>query len=242
IIIVFSYVIWWLASLIRKMKSKRVNMRLVMSIVFLVIFASLTPLSPSVTNVSGDVSKISEEKAKQKEAEAAGESEGGMSPEGEPAPDEDDVDEDVSLIQSPVLRILLSSRNLFFANTYEQYKNADIVQKSFGMGYAGNYKENRKLIEMDFFDLFFSYGIIGSLLLFMPFFLLAFLFIKRLFTMPLRVITPENVLLFAAIGMGTGIAFLAGHVLYAPAVNIYLALPMVLMIINLLHAREQKLS
>ncbi|WP_232324872.1 O-antigen ligase family protein [Halobacillus mangrovi] len=243
IIIVFSYVVWWLASLIKKAKNHTVNLRLIMSLVFLILFGAITPLSPSFTNVAGDVGKISEEKAKQQEEkDKGGDSEGGMSPEGEPAPDEGDIDEDVSLIESPVLRILLSSRNLFFANTLEQYKNADLVQKSFGMGYAGNYKENRKLIEMDFFDLFFSYGIIGSLLLFMPFITLAFLFIKRLFTMPLRVITPENVLLFVAIGMGSGIAFLAGHVLYAPAVNIYLALPMVLMIINLLHARSHKLS
>ena len=48
-------------------------------------------------------------------------------------------------------------------------------QKLLGMGYAGNFKYNEqkqpdpKLIEMDFHDWFYDFGIIGFVLLMIPF-------------------------------------------------------------------------
>lgn len=142
-------------------------------------------------------------------------------------------------MDSPILVILLSARNLYFAELYQDYTNADIVQKTFGMGYAGNYTdmEDRKLIEMDFFDLFFSYGILGFTLILLPFLFIIGLFVKLLFQVPGRLLHPENLLILLSIGFGTGIAFIAGHVLYAPAVSIYLAVAMSLLIINMLKCK-----
>lgn len=53
--------------------------------------------------------------------------------------------------------------------TYKQYyKDAPLSQKLFGMGYAGNYTDKIKLIEMDFHDLFFAFGIVGFLIYLIP--------------------------------------------------------------------------
>ena len=41
-------------------------------------------------------------------------------------------------------------------------------QKLFGMGYASNYSDQPKTIEIDYLDLFFSTGILGSILYFLP--------------------------------------------------------------------------
>ena len=37
------------------------------------------------------------------------------------------------------------------------------------MGYAGNYSDQPKMIEMDFYDLFYSLGIIGFIIYIFPF-------------------------------------------------------------------------
>src|SRR5699024_5251984 len=69
---------------------------------------------------------------------------------------------------SPLLQKILSSRHLYLQETKDDFMEADILRNAFGLGYAGDYEEGPKIIEMDFFDLFFSYGIIGTVLLLLP--------------------------------------------------------------------------
>nr|GGG73329.1 membrane protein [Virgibacillus oceani] len=114
---------------------------------------------------------------------------------------------------------ILSSRHLYLQTINEDYSEANGIRKAFGLGYAGDYNEDPKLIEMDFFDLFFSYGLIGSILLLIPLFYLFLLVIKNL--LPLSI---EKVLLFTALGLCLGIALVAGHVLFAPSVMSYAAI------------------
>ncbi|MBH0230711.1 O-antigen ligase family protein [Halobacillus yeomjeoni] len=245
-IIVFgSYVVYWIVQKLKNQKESLLNMRLIISFIFLVLFLAATPFSPTFSNVSGDIGAIEEQKKESQNEEPSPDS--GMEGGGEEAPEEN-VEENQNLMSSPILKIILSSRNLYFTSMYNYYEDADVVQKLFGMGYAGNYEspEDRKLIEMDFFDLFFSYGILGILLILTPFLMIVGLFIKLLFQVPGKLLHPENMLILLSIGFGTGIAFLAGHVLYAPAVSIYLAISIVLLIINMLKMdkdyREAKAS
>src|SRR5699024_9704446 len=63
---------------------------------------------------------------------------------------------------SPLLQKILSSRHLYLQETKDDFMEADILRNAFGLGYAGDYEQGPKIIEMDFFDLFFSYGIIGT--------------------------------------------------------------------------------
>ncbi len=70
---------------------------------------------------------------------------------------------------------ILSSRNVFLANSYETYLHAyDIVEKIIGVGQTRyEYLNNLKVVEIDIVDIFFAYGILGLLIfLFMMYFLL----------------------------------------------------------------------
>ncbi|CCG46810.1 hypothetical protein HBHAL_4470 [Halobacillus halophilus DSM 2266] len=241
VIVFFSYLIYWLIQWKKKQKGSLLTLRLVLSFCFLLLFAAVSPFSPAFSNVAGDIGAIEEKTAEQEEKDKPSDT-GDQDPgdkESEGSSDSDQAkqeEEQAKLMDSPILVILLSARNLYFAELYQDYTNADIVQKTFGMGYAGNYTdmEDRKLIEMDFFDLFFSYGILGFTLILLPFLFIIGLFVKLLFQVPGRLLHPENLLILLSIGFGTGIAFIAGHVLYAPAVSIYLAVAMSLLIINML--------
>lgn len=119
--------------------------------------------------------------------------------------------------ESVLVTKLLSSRNVYLQAIKEDFTHAETLRKTFGLGYAGNYMDNPKLIEMDFFDLFFSYGMIGSLFLLIP---LLYLF-RKIIIFPLHI---DKVILLFTICLCFGIAFLAGHVIFAPSVMTYLAI------------------
>ncbi len=107
---------------------------------------------------------------------------------------------------------VFSERLSFFQNTLTLYKNSSTCEKILGMGNVEYGKTNpRKMIEMDYFDLFFSYGIIGTILFFAPFFLIS---IKRKFLL------EEKISIFLIVLL----AFFSGHILIAPSVSILVAL------------------
>jgi Na+/H+ antiporter NhaD/arsenite permease-like protein len=96
------------------------------------------------------------------------------------------------------------------------------------MGFAAEYGEKPKVTEMDFFDFFFAYGILGSGIVLI-------LFIKKIRDW-LRVekeqISEDKNMFIILIGvlMLLAIAFVAGHVFFAPSVSFYLAIGIVLLI------------
>ncbi|MGY0691314.1 O-antigen ligase family protein [Virgibacillus sp. FSP13] len=118
-----------------------------------------------------------------------------------------------------LVRKVLSSRNIYLQRAYSDYTDVTTTRKLFGMGYAGDYTKDPKLIEMDFFDLFFGYGVIGSFLLIMPLIYLIIQLIKGMFPLNIR-----KFLLAFTLGLCFGIALLAGHVLFAPSVMSYVTI------------------
>jgi len=112
---------------------------------------------------------------------------------------------------------LLSSRDTYVKNVKADYTNALPIRKMFGLGYAGDYVKTPKTVEMDFHEMFFSYGVIGGFFLLLPLLLLA----KKIISFRLSV---PYVLLLMTCGLCIGIAFFAGHVLFAPSVMSYIAI------------------
>lgn len=119
------------------------------------------------------------------------------------------------MITHPVLNRILSSRDIYFKKTANDFFHLSMTRQLFGLGYGGNYTTEPKLIEMDFFDLLFSYGYIGFLILIMPLIKLNHLSLTRNKSISLIILQLTILLLLA-------IAFLAGHILFAPAVMTYL--------------------
>ena len=112
---------------------------------------------------------------------------------------------------------MMSSRDIYLEDIKADYLQATPIRKLVGLGYAGDYEKNPKMIEMDFFDLFFSYGIIGTfiILLSLPILLNRLLAYRRTITYLVSLL---------ALGLIGGISFVAGHVMFAPAVMTYVAI------------------
>lgn len=72
------------------------------------------------------------------------------------------------LTDSEMKSLIYSDRDKFLKVYKQYYKEAPLSQKLFGMGYAGNYTTKMKLVEMDFHDLFFAFGIVGFLMYLLP--------------------------------------------------------------------------
>jgi hypothetical protein len=121
-----------------------------------------------------------------------------------------------------VNHLVYSSRDVYLRHTLAEFRQAPPAQKLFGMGYAGNYRQKPKLVEMDFFDLFFALGAIGTAIWCLP--------LLWLFGRGLRVWIRKGwpgstitVSMWMAALLGLGVAGMVGHVLTAPAASIYLA-------------------
>lgn len=208
---------------------KTLSIKLLFSGILLVILLSISPLTPGYYNLSVDAPPPNQEDID------SGYDFDESDPDADPNGNESAKSNRYELIEltNPLLNKILSSRQIYFTWQYNQIIRADTSQKLFGMGFAGNYTNNQKTIEMDFFDIFFSYGIIGSLIILFPLLYLTLIVIKHVFTNFKNVIMIENVGLSISILLGLGIAFIAGHVWFAPAVNLYLAISMVILYTNL---------
>ncbi|KGX94084.1 hypothetical protein N781_01610 [Pontibacillus halophilus JSM 076056 = DSM 19796] len=242
IILSFTYIIRWIVSLVQTKHDREGKAKMIASILFLAFALLLTPFSPSFANVSNDVTKIKEntnitddEQETEEENEIFDEENGTSNEKGE---EETRPRKDREQIKSEILSTVLSSRDVYFLNTYSDFKKAPIYQKLFGMGYAGNYEDKPKLIEMDFFDIFFSYGIVGSIIVLLPLLSIMVLTVTKLFTNPKLVFSPHSIGITVSILLGLGIAFFAGHVIFAPAVNIYLCVTMALLFYYLLFGNK----
>lgn len=159
--------------------------------ILVILFACLIPFSPMATNT------------KQLDIQTM--------------PDNTPTQEEVLSHSDSLMGKVLSSRNIYLNHTKGDFLQAKGLRKAFGMGYAGNNVEHPKMIEMDFFDLFFSYGVVGLLLLLFPLALLCKMTVIRPFHI-------EKIMMILTICLCFGIALLAGHVLFAPSVMTYVAL------------------
>lgn len=126
-------------------------------------------------------------------------------------------------VQNEVANLLLSSRDVYLKQHREFYQQATGLQKAFGMGYAGLYTKQPKMIEMDFHDLFYSLGLVGAVTYLLPLLWLAYAILRRVLRNLRAAFQLETMAVAVGVLLGFGIAFLAGHVITAPAVSIYLA-------------------
>lgn len=119
---------------------------------------------------------------------------------------------------------VFSGRDRFFKTTLEMYKEAPVSQKLLGMGPGGNYEENLKIIEMDFFDWFFGYGLIGFILFMLPIVYFGLTILIKIFQYKFKQVDRKFLIVGTAVGLGLGIAAIAGHILMNPASGFYFSL------------------
>lgn len=129
--------------------------------------------------------------------------------------------------------LIFSGRELFVKMYKDFYNEAPMSQKLLGMGYGGNFKEYPKLIERDFHDLFYTFGIIGFIFLMIPFVYYGLRILMVLVTRFRNVFTVKYALLAAGLALALGISFTAGHVLTAPGVSIFFVVLLAYLIVDL---------
>ncbi|MCL6631803.1 MAG: O-antigen ligase family protein [Alicyclobacillus herbarius] len=128
----------------------------------------------------------------------------------EPMPPGDDVE-----------HLVYSSRDVYLAQAVQRFIQEPLLQKWLGAGYAGNFDVHPKLVEMDFHDAWFALGAIGFVIWILPLGVLLGVAIWRQ-VLAIRTL-PANLPYWLSIALGLAVAGMAGHVLSAPAVSIYLA-------------------
>lgn len=125
----------------------------------------------------------------------------------------------------PMITRILSSRDLFLMMHYDFFQDADLSRKLFGMGYASEYDREAKMVEMDYFDFVFSFGLIAGLALTILIAVYVFKSIKLILTELFRKDRNTEKLMLAFTGLlMLGVSLVAGHIWFAPAVSIYVAI------------------
>lgn len=120
---------------------------------------------------------------------------------------------DVFKNEKLVDHFIFSQRLTFLNNRNKLYKKANTYQKLFGIGYLNNGREV-KMIEMDYFDIFYSHGIIGFLVYFI---LSIYIIIKTIIKdkiMYQRLMYKTSFFLIILLSL------LTGHIITAPSVSL----------------------
>lgn len=124
--------------------------------------------------------------------------------------------------------IIFNGREIKADDANEDFKKGAVVRKFIGVGYGGDYEDKNKVIpiERDFHELFYYYGVVGLiLLLYYPGIMIIKSVVKYL--MNFKSIPIEETMLMTSLVAGLGCGFIAGHVLFAPSVSVFLTCTMI---------------
>lgn len=135
------------------------------------------------------------------------------------------------------LKLILSDRDVFLLDNLNVYVASNTEDKLFGLGWENrpdiDYTFSKKVIEIDVADIFVHYGIVGFLIYFLPLLYCFILGIKNI-----KFFNTESWLALLSFMLQMGISLLAGHILSAPTVSIYLILMICLTMITVRDNKE----
>lgn len=122
--------------------------------------------------------------------------------------------------------VMLSGREVLFGYSLDIYKNSSVVDKFFGIGFSNrevlNSKWATKMVEMDLFDVFFRFGIIGFIIYMIPVFTIIFI-VATNFIKNIKKLSLEKIIYSYSTAIGIAFGFFIGHVFGAPSACFYLA-------------------
>ena len=141
------------------------------------------------------------------------------------------VDNVVDVFQNKELidHFIFSQRLTFLENRQLDYYQSNTYQKLFGIGYL-NGTEAAKAIEMDYFDIYYSHGIIGFIIYFGIYGYFFYLIMKKR-----KKVDFSMYMIYVSILLSIILSFITGHIITAPAVSI-----LVVIILLMLVKKEKK--
>ena len=138
-----------------------------------------------------------------------------------------DIFKDKQLID----HFIFSQRLSFLENKVSNYSQASLYEKIFGIGYTKDGKIT-KLIEMDYFDILYSHGIIGFFLIFSIYGIVLYKISKSSSSK-----TFENYMLKISILLIIVLSLFTGHIITAPTVSIFA----IIIILNISKRNKKRL-
>lgn len=111
---------------------------------------------------------------------------------------------------------IFSQRLTFLENKQNIYSNATTYEKLFGIGYINNNLVT-KLIEIDYFDILYSHGLIGFIIFFSIYLYVFIMIIKN----RNKDKTYDNFMIKISVLLILVLSFFTGHIITAPAVSIF---------------------
>jgi hypothetical protein len=120
--------------------------------------------------------------------------------------------------------LIFSNRFTYLKDTKKIYDKSTDMEKILGVGYSF---EEHKLIEMDYFDIYYRNGVIGFIVILSPLVLLIYKLSKE------RRKINNLYIYITSITLGLLLALITGHIITAPGVSIYIAL-----ILSIIYTKE----
>lgn len=121
---------------------------------------------------------------------------------------------------------VFNGRSEYLATQSKIYKDASIQEKLFGLkdnSKIENDEGDYNIVERDFHDILFIYGIVGLIIYFIPMILILLRFIIKLIRDFKNEANEKNFAICISIALTLGISYIAGHVLLAPTVALFLS-------------------
>ena len=134
--------------------------------------------------------------------------------------------------QDDIVDALLSNRSEFANEIRKIFNKSTIVDKLLGLGHVIEIEKDiytDKTIEMDHLDIFYRYGIVGTIIYFSQLILIMFVIGKNIVRNPKILLKEETIASILSIGLGISIAFVSGHVLTAPGVSIFIIISIMIL-------------
>ena len=122
-----------------------------------------------------------------------------------------EVFEDEELID----HFIFSQRLTFLDRKASLYRKANTYQKLFGIGYLKNSGKPTKMIEMDYFDIFYNHGLVGFILFFSITIYVLWKVLRKE-----KMLNFESYMLFISLLLIIFLSFFTGHIITAPAVSL----------------------
>lgn len=134
----------------------------------------------------------------------------------------------IGLTKEDYINLIFSNRDNFNNIMKSKFSLVNTKEQLFGLGYYDHnnlFDRQYNIIEIDYGDVFYLYGIIGFILYFSLLLLILVDLIIISFKRFKRIINDDQTIpYYSSIALTLGIAFFAGHVFTAPAVSIYPAI------------------
>lgn len=122
-----------------------------------------------------------------------------------------EIFEDEKLID----HFIFSSRLKFMHKKAKIYNSSNTYQKLFGIGYLKDNNKPVKLIEMDYFDIFYSHGLVG----FTIFFTITLYILYKVLRNS-KTTNFEQIMLYTSFMLIIVLSFFTGHIITAPSVSL----------------------